>query len=137
MRSTTFSLGGKPIKLYYSTKAMLDIEKRCEDTSKLGEWLQQEGTTGETITKIAGILTDLANGAVYKHNAEVALGLSNEEKKDFYDVETFSMLLTPADFLEAKEAIFSAINKGMKYEIPEGAPEPDPDLAEVESEKNV
>ena len=132
------NLRGKEIELYYSTKAMLDLEKRCGDTKSIGDWLSEEGaSTGETLAKFAGILTDLANGAVFKHNAEIALGLIDGEKRKFYDDETFFSLLTPADLLTAKETIFSVINDGMNYETPEGIPEPDPELAEVESEKNA
>ena len=131
------NLRGKEIELYYSTKAMIDIEKRCGETSDLGNWLAEKSTTGGTLAKIAGLLTDLANGAVFKHNAEIALGMIDGEKRKFYDDETFFSLLTPADLLMAKETIFSVINDGMSYETPEGIPEPDPDLAEVESEKNA
>lgn len=138
MRSPrVIKLGSKDIELYYSTKAMLDIEKRCGDTKNIGEWLAVEGSTGETLAKFAGILTDLANGAVFKHNAEVSLGMIDGEKQKFYDETTISALLTPADLITAKETIFGVINDGMSYETPEGIPEPDPDLAEVESEKNA
>ena len=132
------NLGNKKIELYYSTKAMLDLEKRCGDTKSIGDWLSdEEASTGETLAKFAGILTDLANGAVFKHNAEIALGMVDGEKQKFYDETTIASLLTPADLITAKETIFGVINDGMSYETPEGIPEPDPDLAEVESEKNA
>lgn len=139
MRSPrVINLGNKKIELYYSTKAMLDLEKRCGDTKSIGDWLSDKGaSTGETLAKFAGILTDLANGAVFKHNAEIALGMVDGEKQKFYDETTIASLLTPADLITAKETIFGVINDGMSYETPEGIPEPDPDLAEVESEKNA
>ena len=131
-------LGNYEIELFYSTKAMLDLEKRCGDTKSIGDWLsEEEASTGETLAKFAGIITDLANGAVFKHNAEIALGMVDGEKQKFYDETTIASLLTPADLIKAKETIFGAINDGMSYETPEGIPEPDPDLAEVESEKNA
>lgn len=132
------NLRGKEIELYYSTKAMLDLEKRCGDTASIGDWLsEEEASTGETIAKFAGILTDLANGAVFKHNAEIALGMADGEKQKFYDETTIASLLTPGDLIKAKETFFGVISDGMSYETPEGIPEPDPDLAEVESEKNA
>lgn len=132
------NLRDKEIELYYSTKTMLDLEKRCGDTKSIGDWLSEEGaSTGETLAKFAGIITDLANGAVFKHNAEIALGMVDGEKQEFYCEEIIVSLLTPADLIKAKETIFGAINDGMSYETPEGIPEPDPDLAEVESEKNA
>lgn len=137
MRVQKITLCGKEFELYYSTKAMLDVEKRCGDTNKLNEWLKEDGTTAQILSKLSGILTDLANGAIFKHNSEVTLGLIDEPKKKFVDDELMLSLLTPADLLKAKEAIYSAINSGMSFEVPEGVPEPDPDLADVESEKNV
>lgn len=137
MKTREIELNGRKIELYYSTKAMLDVEKRCGDTNKLNEWLKEDGTTAQILSRLSGILTDLANGAVFKHNSEVALGLTDEPKKKFVDDELMLSLLTPADLIKAKEAIYAAINDGMSFEVPEGIPEPDPDLADVESEKNV
>lgn len=137
MKAQTIMLSGKEIELYCSTKAMLDIEKRCGEISDLNKWLEADATTGAKLARVAEILTDLANGAIYKHNADISLGLIDGEKKRFLTDDTLISIITPADLIKAKDALYSAINKGMKYEVPEGLPEPDPDLAEVESEKNA
>lgn len=137
MRTQKITISGKEFELYYSTKAMLDVEKRCGDTSKLKEWLGGASTAGESFKRISGVLTDLINGAVYKHNADISLGLCSGEKQTFFTDEQIIVLLSPAELIKYKDAIYGAINAGLDYEIPEGITEPDPDLADVESEKNV
>lgn len=137
MRTREIELNGRKIELYYSTKAMLDIEKRCGNIAELNEWMKGDGTLSQILIRLSGILTDLANGTIFKHNSEVTLGLIDEPKKKFVDDDLMLSLLTPTDLITAKNAIYAAINDGMNFEVPEGIPEPDPDLADVESEKNA
>lgn len=137
MRTREIELNGRKIELYYSTKAMLDIEKRCGNIAELNDWMKGDGTVSQILIRLSGVLTDLANGAIFKHNSEVALGLIDEPKKKFVDDDLMLSLLTPTDLITAKNAIYAAINDGMSFEVPEGIPEPDPDLADVESEKNA
>ncbi len=129
-------LSGKEYGLYYSTKAMLDIEKRCGDIAEIKEWLSS-GTKGETFRKLAEVITDLINGEVFRHNSDIALGLCDGEKLPYMDEENVINIMSPADIRKYENAVFSSIVEGMKVDFPEGIDEPDPDLADVESEKNA
>lgn len=128
-------ISGKEFELYYSTKTMLDVEKRCGDLVNLGEWLR-DGTSGEIMKKTSGLVTDLINGAVFKHNADIALGLIEGEKRNFVTDDIIEAALRPADIGVYQEMIFSTMNEGVAFEKPEGIPDADPDLMDVESEKN-
>lgn len=143
----TINLLGKDIELYYNTKAMLDISKRCGSLENLFEWLNIRNSNGnnennlnhsELISKYAGLLCDLANGGVYKHNCEIAFGLKDGEMQKFYTDDIFLCLISPNQILRYQEAFFRALNEGSEFSMPESMQneEPDPDLAEVESEKN-
>lgn len=131
------NLNGKNIELYYNTKAMLDIDKRCGNLENLGEWLA-DGSRAKIIEKYACIICDLANGGVYKHNCEVELGLKDGEKQKFYTDDFFLCLISPNKIMTYNKDVFDAINEGLEFEIPENiqSGETDLDLAEVESEKN-
>lgn len=134
----TIELFGNSYELYYSTKTMLDVEKRCESIEKLGDWLQ-EGKNEERQRKLMLVLIDMINGGIYKHNCEVALGLSTEEKKNFMSDDMADMLmgiLSVKQINSYQSLILKAMNDGEEVQIPAGVPEPDPDLADVQSEKN-
>lgn len=144
----TINLLGKDIELYYNTKAMMDISKRCGSLDNLFEWLnisnyndnnENNFNRSELISKYAGLLCDLANGGVYKHNCEIEFGLKDGEKQKFYTDDVFLCLISPNQILRYQEAFFRALNEGSEVSIPESmqSEEPDPDLAEVESEKNL
>ena len=141
----TVTLAGKEFPLYFSTKTMIDMEKRIgAPISKISDWYGYDDTdaaeevnTSEILIKTTGLLCDLINGGIYKHNCEIVLGLADGEKKPFVTEEAISGAISCADILGYQSKIFAAINEGMHYEKPEGMPESDPDLADVDSEKNL
>lgn len=127
-------ISGAEFPLYYNLKAQRDITKRCGDLRKLQEWLKCEDVT-LMLERIAGILTDLVNGAVYKHNCEIALGIIQGEKRAFLDEDALLCLINPNRLGEYTEALWRAMGDGADFGEPDGAhQEADPDLADVPSE---
>lgn len=134
----TINLLGKDIELFYNTKALIDIGNRCGNISGLADWLRTDENTAERVAKYAGLLCDLANGGVYKHNCEITLGLKSGEKKDFYTDDMFLCLIHPNEFMQYHNLIFEALADGMKVDSATNEQNTnDPDLMDVESEKNL
>lgn len=139
-RSKIIEVDGKKYELFFSTRTLIKISERVGgDINSLGEWLSKSDNTVEMLSKFSFILADLANGAVIKNNADIALGLEQGEKKPLYPDDYFIDILNVSDILTYKEEIFEALNMGTDYEVPEGVEvqEKDPDLAEMEREKKA
>lgn len=152
-RSKIIEVDGREHELFFSTWALLHISERVGgDINDLGKWLgggsdesgdkessNKGGNTAETLSRFSVILADLANGAVIKHNADIALGLEQGDKKPLYPDDYFINILNVSDILTYREEIFEALNLGTDYEVPEGVEvqEKDPDLAEMEREKKA
>lgn len=137
-RSNIIEIDGKKYELYFSTWALVSISKRCGgDIDNLGDWLGK-GKTVEMLLKFSNVLSDLANGAVIKHNADIALGLEQGEKKPVFPDDYFINIMQVSDIMKYREEIFRTLNMGTDYEVPEGVEvqEKDADLAELEHEKN-
>lgn len=156
-RSKFIEVDGKKYELFFSTRTLIKISERVGgDINNLGSWIggadtntesekgnggnsTSDGNTAEMLSRFSVILADLANGAVIKNNAGIALGLEQGEKKPLYPDDYFIDILNVSDILTYKEEIFEALNMGTNYEIPEGVEveEKDPDLAELEREKKA
>lgn len=139
-RSKIIEVDGKKFELFFSTWALLHISERVGgDINDLGNWIGGSGSTSEMLSRFSVVLADLANGAVIKHNADIALDLEQGEKKPLFPDDYFINILNVSDILTYREAIFAALNLGTDHEIPEGVEvqEKDPDLAEMEREKKA
>lgn len=151
-RSKIIEVDGKEYELFFSTRTLIKISERVGgDINKLGEWIggadskkgkgdrSEGGNTAEMLSRFSYILADLANGAVIKNNADIALGLEQGEKKPLYPDDYFIDILNVSDILTYRQEIFAALNMGTDYEIPEGVEiqEKDADLAEMEQEKKA
>lgn len=145
-RSKIIVVDGREHELFFSTWALLHISERVGgDINDLGKWLggdsDEKGgagkNTAETLSRFSVILADLANGAVIKNNADIALGLEQGDKKPLYPDDYFINVLNVSDILTYREEIFAAMNLGTEFEVPEGVEvqEKDHDLAEMEREK--
>ena len=130
----TVNLGGREWPLYYNTKAMRDIEKRCGALTALADWMN-EGGVADRIERVGMIIADLINGGIYKANAEIALGLADGEKQSFVDPAAIAALIDPHALADCTGKIYAAFGADIPPEIPEGIvlTEEDPDLAEVEA----
>ena len=140
-RSKFIDIDGKKYELFFSTRTLIKISERVGgDINTIGKWIGgDDKSTAEILSRFSFILADLANGAVIKNNADIALGLEEGEKKPLYPDDYFIDILNVSDILTYKEEIFEALNMGTDYEIPEGVEiqEKDPDLAELEREKKA
>ena len=137
-RSKVIEIDGKEIELFFSTWALMHISERVGgDINTIGAWLDDGKGTAGTLERFSYILADLANGAVIKHNADIALGLEQGDKKLLFPDDYFINILNVSDILTYRKEIFGALNLGSEYEIPDGVEltEKDPDLAEIEREK--
>lgn len=136
---------GQKYELFYNTKAMLDIETLCGNISKFGEWLYREDenkdlngnlvVTSALVERTAEVLAILINGGIFKKNAEIALGAKDGEKQNFVNSDILLAVMSPNEIISAQALIVTAMTGGQNFKLPEGVPEPDPDLADVESEK--
>lgn len=138
-RINVIEIDGRKIELFFSTWAMLKISDIAGgDLSKLGEYFDGKVGTAELMKRMSIVLVVLANAAIIKHNADISLGLEDGEKKQLYPEEYFILVANAADITSYQNEIFSTLNMGMNYTIPDGieVKEKDIDLEELEREKN-
>lgn len=124
---------GKDFEICCNTKALIELENKCEDISQLGEWLKTEKIS-VAASKYSEIIAILLNGAVYKRNSEISLGLADGEKSNFFTAENVLSLLNFSEIVSYKEAIFAELNRALS--VDGVSAEIDPDLADCPSEKN-
>ncbi len=137
---SNIEIDGVQIPLCYNVKAMMDIEEECGgDLQKLTEWAGGENvSTGEKMSRTSTLITHLANGAVLKHNQEIALGLKDGEKKKFYEKDFFIAMINPNRLTEYMGAVYQELSDGTTVSVPDGVrvQAEDEELAEIEAEKN-
>lgn len=134
--SVKITVGGKEYALYYNVKAQQAISKRCGgDLRKIGEWIKADDTA-TVLERTMAVITDLINGAVYKHNCEIVLGLAQGDKRDFIPDDLMLCIANPNEIGEYSQKMWEAMGAGMEFEVPDGvqAEERDPDLDFVPSE---
>lgn len=130
-------LNGKEHELFFSCAAMNRIADRCDgDLNNISKKLD-DMKEAQAMAFMCGILADLANGAVIKHNCDVILGLESGEKKPEYPEDYFAAVVSVADSEKITSAIFEAMGLGSEFNIPDNVKveEKDIDLAEIEAEK--
>ncbi len=133
----TINVGGHEIELYFNMKAMNDIADLCGgDVSKLGEKFA-ELEEMQVCSLLCKVLCALANGAVVKKNCDISLGLSTGEKMQEFTPDFFEINLDFSKSTELVETLFTTINGGGQYTIPDNVQtvEKDIDLEEIEAEK--
>lgn len=132
-------LGKLELPLYYSNLAVREIENLCGgDMKNLGKLFDGKKVS-EEMRAIAEIVTILANADVIKHNTEVSLGLSSDEKREKVEVETVETLLDVGKMTDYVNEIFKTMRGSSKFILPDGIEltAPDIDLEEIEKEKNL
>lgn len=150
MRTVETKINGRSVELYYSTRAMVKISERCGgDISKLGEYLnaddaaiynadgEKTANTAKQLERLALVFGDLANGAVIKRNADIALGLETGEKVMLFPDGYFVDVIAPAEIGEISTKIFEVMAVGSEFELPDGVKveEMDADLKEINETK--
>lgn len=134
-------LGRINIELFYSVKAMMDIQELVGggDLKKLFEWINAEDISEtEQIIRIVKIITILANAKVIRDNQEIALGLADGEKKALYSDELFQNYIGIADLEPLIREIAVCLGADAEISVPDNIKmqEEDETLAEIEELKN-
>lgn len=111
MKKYTVEIGGTEFEICYNTKAMTELEKICDNLSNIGEWLNDSGTDSEKFKKLCNVITILINGAVFRHNAEIVLGLANGEKSRLLNMMTLCALSLLRKHLKQPKTFLSALVK--------------------------
>ncbi len=138
----SLKLGKKEIPLKMTLMAMKNIEKQIDgDISKIGEYIQNAGTTTDKLINVVGIIRHMANGYVAKNNADVDFGIIEGEKLKFYDEELFLNVFDISDFEQLQNALFETISSDTTFNVPDGvklknSEEVDVVLQEIEAEKS-
>lgn len=139
-RINVIEIDGRKIELFFSTWAMLKVEELAGgDLSKLGEYLDNENLgTAKVMERMSRILAVLANAAIIKRNTDIALGLEEGEKCLQYPEDYFVLTANAGDITRYQKEIYTTLNMGMGYVVPDGVEvaERDLDLEELEREKN-
>lgn len=133
-------LGKLELELYYNNQAVRELESLCGgDMKNLDKLMSSEKAVSEQVSSLSQIIAILANGAVMKHNTEIALGLADGEKKERIKAEDLEMLIDIADMQNTMKEVFSAMGAASKFEVPNNVKlaETDVDLEEIEKEKNL
>lgn len=133
----TLELHERKYELFFSCKAMNAIADRCGGDLKNISAIMSNMTEAKSVAFICGMLSDLANGAVVKHNCDIALGLATGDKKPEYTEEYFVATVGVEDFEKVTAAVFEAMGLGSEFTLPDDVKveEEDIDLAEIEAEK--
>lgn len=138
----SIKLGKKEIPLKLTLMAMKNIEKQIgADISKIGEYIQNAGTTTDKLINVVGIIRHMANGYVAKNNADVDFGIIEGEKLNFYDEELFLNVFDVSDFEQLQNALYETISEDTTFNVPDGvklknSEEVDVVLQEIEAEKS-
>lgn len=134
-------LGKLDIELFYSVKAMMDIQELVGggDLKKISEWINAEDISEtEQIIRIVKIITILANAKVIRDNQEITLGLADGEKKSLYSDELFQNYIGIADLEPLIREIAVCLGADAEISVPDNIKmqEEDETLAEIEELKN-
>ncbi|MBP0973655.1 MAG: hypothetical protein J5851_07110 [Oscillospiraceae bacterium] len=131
---TPLIIGNKEYELCYNVKAMRDIEALCGSIDSMYAWMS-EGSMVDNLEKTVQVVQILVNGGIYKHNCEIALGMKNGEKREFFEGDVLACLYSASDLHILTDAMISAIGADVPVEVPDAvaAEEEDPDLALVPS----
>lgn len=111
-RSAIITIGGEQYELLLTTKATKEIAKRYGGLENLGEQLMQSENVEMALDEIVWLIVTLANQSRLIHNLR-----NPNDKKELLTVELVELLTSPADFIEYKDAITAAMNRGTKRNV--------------------
>jgi hypothetical protein len=111
-RSATITLGGEDYELILTTRATKEIAKRYGGLDTLGEQLMQSDDVATALDEIVWLITLLANQGRMIHNLK-----NPKDQKPLLTEEMVELLTAPSDFVEYKEAITLAMNRGTKRNV--------------------
>ena len=111
-RSATITLGGEDYELVLTTRATKEITKRYGGLDTLGEQLMQSDDVATALDEIVWLITLLANQSRMLHNLQ-----NLKDQKPLLTEELVELLTNPSDFVDYKEAITLAMNRGTKRNV--------------------
>ena len=111
-RSATITLGGEDYELVLTTRATKAITKRYGGLDNLGSGLLQSDDVAAALDEIVWLITLLANQSRMLHNLQ-----NPKDQKPPLTEELVELLTTPSDFVDYKEAIALAMNRGTKRNV--------------------
>ena len=111
-RSATITLGGEDYELVLTTRATKEISKRYGGLDTLGERLMQSDDVATALDEIVWLITLLANQSRMLHNLQ-----NLKDQKPLLTEEMVELLTAPSDFVDYKEAIALAMNRGTKRNV--------------------
>ena len=111
-RSATITLGGEDYELVLTTRATKAITKRYGGLDNLGSGLLQSDDVAAALDEIVWLITLLANQSRMLHNLQ-----SPKDQKPLLTEELVELLTNPSDFVDYKEAIALAMNRGTKRNV--------------------
>ena len=133
-------IGEYDVPIRFNSKAMIDIETLIGgDVEKLADYIaDREISTGETLKRVANILTCLANGEIFTYNQDIKCGFKQGEEKKFLTADFFLAHIDMDHMQEIITSMYQEINKGTAVIVPDGIKlaEEDEVLAEIEEIKN-
>lgn len=136
----TINISGVEFEAYYNVKAQMDIAKRCGGLKNLSKWIGENDEPAEIAAKVLGVITSLINGAVYKHNCEIAFGMKQGDKKEFIDDDVLLCIADISKLEEYMNDMYRVMNGGAEFVVPDDVQteerDPDLDFVPSESEKN-
>lgn len=133
-------IGEYDVPIRFNSKAMIDIETLIGgDVEKLADYIgDKEITTGETLKRVADILTCMANGHIFTYNQDIRAGFLQGEEKKFLSADFFLAHLDVEHMQDIISSMYAEIGKATAVVIPDGVKvaEEDEVLAEIEEIKN-
>lgn len=111
-RSALITLGGEDYELILTTRATKEIAKRYGGLDTLGEQLMQSDDVASALDEIVWLITLLANQSRMLHNLK-----NPKDQKPLLTEEMVELLTAPSDFVEYREAITLAMNRGTKRNV--------------------
>ena len=111
-RSAIITLGGEDYELVLTTRATKAITKRYGGLDNLGSGLLQSDDVAAALDEIVWLITLLANQSRMLHNLQ-----NPKDQKPLLTEELVELLTAPSDFVDYKEAIALAMNRGTKRNV--------------------
>jgi len=110
-RSTSVEIGGVTYPLVLTTRATKEICRKYGGINNLGDQLMQNENWDKALDELVWLICLLANQAILIGN------LTSKTKKEQLSPDIIELLTTPVELTDFREAIMSAITKGVKRNI--------------------
>lgn len=111
-RSAVITLGGEDYELILTTRATKEIAKRYGGLDEMGEKLLSTDDVGATLDEIVWLLVTLANQSRMIHNLK-----NPKNQVKLVTAEEIELLTSPADFIDYKDAIMTAMQRGTQRNV--------------------